>query len=365
MLIKVAVLGGGAGARAVAADLALQGCRVRLWDLPQFLGALDALQSLPVLEVSGAVEGRAELELVTGDIAPACEDADVIFVVTQALAHGEIAHTLAPVVSENQVIMVNPGSTGGALQFARVMSERGSAVPAIAETSTLTHTCRITSERGVMIRMRLGLVKTAALPASRTEAVVGLLKPLIPGLEPAQNVLETMLSNGNPVIHPAVMLLNAATVERSQGRWEFYEEGFTPSVAAVVEAVDRERLALGRAWGLDLLPEPEMSRRQGYSEHADYLRAYRDGPGFQALGGPDSMNHRYITEDVSCALVTFLQLAQVCGLEMPVSSSIAQLASVIAGRDFLAKPRRGLQELGLGDMSREEIIGYVEEGRHG
>ena len=364
-LENVAVLGGGAGARAVAADLSLQGCSVRLWDLPRFFESLRHLQQDPTLSVKGVVEDRAILDLVTEDIALACEGAHVIFVVTQALAHAEIATALRPVIREGQLIVVNPGSAGGALEFAQVLSDCGAPMPTIAETATLTQACRVTGEHGVMIRLRVGLVKIAALPASGTQAVLEMLGPVVPSLVTAKNVLETMLSNGNPVIHPAIMLLNASTVERSQGAWEFYEEGVTPAVATVMEAVDRERLALARALGLELLPEPEMSRRQGYSEHADYLRAYRDGLGFQGLGGPDTMEHRYLTEDVSCALVTFLELAEVCGVDMPVTGSIVQLASTILRRDLLAESRRGLRALGLGEMNREQILSYVQEGRRG
>jgi len=357
-----AVLGGGAGARAVAADLAMHGCRVRMWDLPRFFDGLRQLQEKPVLNVRGAIEGEAVLDLVTDDIALACEDARVIFVVTQAVGHREIAQLLCPVIRSDQTIVVNPGSTGGALEFARVFRDAAAPLPTIAETATLTHTCRVTDPCSVLVRMRVGLVNIAVLPAHQTQAVTNMLKPLLPGLSAAANVLETMLSNGNPVIHPAVMLLNVATVERANGDWEFYEDGIRPSVARVIEAVDRERLALGEAFGLKLLPEPEMSRRQGYSEHADYLRAYRDGPGFQGLGGPATMTHRYLTEDVACGLVTFLQLGELCGLHMPVSRAVTQLASAILQHDFMAESRRGLDVLGLAGMSREQVIRYVQEG---
>lgn len=359
----VAVLGGGAGARALAADLALQGCAVRMWDLPRFFAWLAPLQQDPTLTVTGAVEGQAQLEMVSDDLTEVARDADVIFVVTQALAHAEIAEALAPVVTADQCIVVNPGSSGGALEFAQVLQQHDVARPVIAETATLTHTCRITGERQVMVRMRVGLVKIAALPATTTDRVLAMLKPLLPGLDAARDVLETMLCNGNPVIHPTVMLLNTGTVERSGGHWQFYEEGFTPSVATVVEALDAERMALGRALGLELLSEPEMSRCQGYSEHADYLRAYRDGPGFQGLGGPDSMSHRYVTEDVACALVTLLELGQACGVQMPVARAIAWLASTVCGRDFMGESRRGLQKLGLAGLAPDQMTRYVRQGR--
>ncbi len=359
---EVAVLGGGAGARAVAADLAMQGCSVRLWDLPPFVGGLEPLRRNPMLSVTGTVEGEIELALVTDDLARACAGARLIAVVTQSLAHAEIGRALAQVVEPDQIVLVNPGSTGGALELAREITDGGNVCPAILETATLTHTARLVGDHGIMIRMRVGYVKTAALPAAKTLDLVRRLQPLFPGLDPARNVLETMLSNGNPVIHPAVMLLNAGTVERAGGDWEFYEHGFTPSVASVVEAVDRERLAIGAALGFDLIPEPEMSTRQGYSSSADYLAAYRDGPGFQGLGGPATMEHRYLTEDVACALVTMLELAEVCGVPTPASRAIVELASVVSGRNYAAESRRGLRRLGLAGLRPEQLLTRAEEG---
>ncbi|HCU36789.1 MAG TPA: hypothetical protein DGT21_15470 [Armatimonadetes bacterium] len=362
LIREVAVLGGGAGAKAVAADLAIQGCSVRLWDLPRFRGGLEPLRATPALMVSGMEQARAELALVTDELAEACRGVELICVVTQSLAHAEIGRALAGVVEPDQVVLVDPGSTGGALEMARELADAGAECRTIIETATLTHTARTVGSDGIMIRMRVGYVKAAALPGMHTQQLVSRLKRLFPGLQPARNVLETMLSNGNPVIHPAVMLLNAGTVERSGGRWEFYEEGFTPSVASVVEAVDRERLALGEALGLELISEPEMSLRQGYSGTDDYLTAYRDGPGFQGLGGPATMDHRYLTEDVACALVTMLELGDVCGVALPVSRSVMQLASVISGRDYAAESRRGLARLGLSGLSPEQILARVEEG---
>lgn len=359
---EVAVLGGGAGARAVAADLAMQGCSVRLWDLPRFVGGLEPLRRNPTLTVSGMTQGQAELALVTDDPAEACRGAELICVVTQSLAHAEIGRALADVISPEQLVLVNPGSTGGGLEIARAIADAGAACAAIAETATLTHTARVVGPDGIMIRMRVGYVMAAALPAGRTGELVSRLRRLFPGLQPARNVLETMLSNGNPVIHPAVMLLNAGTVERSGGQWEFYEHGFTPSVASVVEAVDRERLALGEALGLELISEPEMSLRQGYSSTDDYLSAYRDGPGFQGLGGPATMDHRYLTEDVACALVTMLEIGGVCGVAMPVSRAVMQLASVVSGRDYAGESRRGLARLGLSGLNAEQLVARVEEG---
>ena len=122
------MLGGGAGARAAAADLALNGWRVRMWELPRFGDNVKALMQEPRLTVTGVEEGEVQLDSIGVDLAQACEGADVILVVTQALGHAEIAELLAEVVTDEQIVLVNPGSTGGALEFAQILREkRGSA----------------------------------------------------------------------------------------------------------------------------------------------------------------------------------------------------------------------------------------------
>lgn len=358
--MTVAVLGGGAGARAAAAELALAGWQVRMWDLPGFRAGLAALQAAPLLQTTGVVTGSAQLEAVYSDLDQAVAGAQLILIVTQAQGHAPMAAALAQALDPEQIIVVVPGSTGGALQVRRIIAHRTGRCPCVAETSTLPWAARSEGERGVRIAHRVGLVKLAALPTAETAALVQTLRPVIPGLTEAHSVLETMLSNGNPVIHPAVMLLNAGTVQRSGGQWEFYQDGVTPGVAEVIRAVDEERLALGRAAGIELLPEPEMSRRQGYARSADYLTSYRDGPGFQRLGAPDSLQHRYLTEDVAYGMVTWLELAELFGVSMPVCAALVQLTSVLLGADLRKHSRRGLRALGLDGMSSEQIVASLQ-----
>jgi hypothetical protein len=46
------------------------------------------------------------------------------------------------------------------------------------------------------------------------------------------SVFQTTLQNGNPVIHPAVTLTNAALIERTAGDFRFYEAALPPAGAA-------------------------------------------------------------------------------------------------------------------------------------
>ena len=129
MLGTILVMGAGNGGKATAVDLALQGHPVRLWELPRFESNLAEIKA-PAFELksAGQVEGSARLEFVTTDLEHAltCTNpVDTIMVCTQALAHESLAEMLAPHVSEKMSIVLNPGSTGGALLFHRVFRNRG------------------------------------------------------------------------------------------------------------------------------------------------------------------------------------------------------------------------------------------------
>ena len=60
-----AVIGGGNGGQASAADMALQGRKVRLYEFPEYAANLDAVKESRRITIHGDVEGEAELELVT------------------------------------------------------------------------------------------------------------------------------------------------------------------------------------------------------------------------------------------------------------------------------------------------------------
>lgn len=70
-------------------------------------------------------KGFGALELATTDIAPVVANADFIFIVAAANAHAFMAQVCAPYPRDDQVIILNPGRTGGTLEFRKVLRERG------------------------------------------------------------------------------------------------------------------------------------------------------------------------------------------------------------------------------------------------
>lgn len=82
-----------ARARACAAELALAGWRVRLWDLPEFAGNLTALAANPDLRVIGRTKGVARLDAVPEEIgearsfAPTIAESATLPYAARGLAH--------------------------------------------------------------------------------------------------------------------------------------------------------------------------------------------------------------------------------------------------------------------------------------
>jgi len=357
----IAVLGAGNGGKAVAADLALQGAAVRLFEWPEYAASIAALIERPVIEAEGVVAGAAELQGATTDLAEAIAGADLIVVCVQGLAHERLARELAPILPEGATVLLNPGSTGGALEFRRIFAECGARQPAaLAETGTLTHCARAVGERGVRVTLRVGLVAFAALPAIRTDELLGGLQRHFPGLRRRADVLEVALCNGNPVIHPAIVLANLGAIERSAGAHRFYAEGVTPGVARLIEAVDRERLAIGAALGYELMTEPEMCVAQGYGDSTDYYECYARSRVFSDLLSPASIDHRYLHEDVGLGLVTYVSLGDMLGVPCPRTRGLVELASAVTGRDYLSEGRRSATRLGLAGLSAEERRAFLE-----
>jgi len=146
------------------------------------------------------------------------------------------------------------------------------------------------------------------------------------------------------------------------GTGRFYRDGVSPAVARAIDAVDGERMALLKALGYPAQPEPLTSMQQGYCASADTLECYSKGPGFIDFPSPDTLDHRYLHEDVGMGLVFYCSLGRLLGVPTPVSAALVALGSAVAGRDYAAEGARSLEALGLGGMSVEAVKARMHTG---
>src|SRR3954471_20480690 len=355
--MRVAVVGAGNGGVASAFDFAQHGHDVSLYAPPQYSDNSVAIAEAGGISASGDLEGFAPIRYAGDDAGEAMPGAGLVLAVGPAYATESQGVDAGPHLTEEMAVLVCPGSCAGAIAFKRAA---GLALDddriVIGETHTLPYAVRVTEPGVINVFLKLTTdVYLAALPRAGTDRLYDLVHAVWPAVEKAESVFQTTLQNGNPVIHPAVTLLNAGLLERTGGDFLFYEEGVTESVGRLIEAVDDERLAIATALGVTILSDPALGVRQGYMREENYSTGYSTAPGFLGIMSQSRLDHRYLTEDVGYSLVFLTDLAARLGVPPPTIAAVIGIPSVVLARDFRPEGKRTLATLGLDAMSPEEL----------
>ncbi|HHU37683.1 MAG TPA: opine dehydrogenase [Propionibacterium sp.] len=357
--MRLAILGSGNGGTAAAFEWAQAGHEVALWDFTQFGGNVAAIAASGHIEGRVKFEGRAPIRYAGHDLARALEGAELVLIVGPAYAHEEMGEALRGHLSTDAAYCMLPSGCNGAIVLKKALGlDILDDTYVIGETSTLPYGCRLVEPGVVRVTTRVldGLF-VAAVPSSRTPELLAKLQVVWPQAEAAANVLQTTLQNGNPVLHPAIMLLNASRIENTGGDFLFYTEGVTPASARLMAAVDEERIALGRALGVRIVPDPELGVRQGYLSEATWLKGYNQGIGFAKSQAPSTLDFRYLTEDVPYGLVFISELAKQFHVPTPAVDTVISLASIVLDTDFRAQGRRLPADLGFGELTPDQVRG--------
>ena len=109
-MANYAVIGAGNGGKAMAAHLALMGCRVNLFNrTSERIAAIKARRGIDLENQDGGPRGFGRLALVTSDMSQALADADIIMVVVPSSAHSDIARMAAPHLRDGLIVVLLPG----------------------------------------------------------------------------------------------------------------------------------------------------------------------------------------------------------------------------------------------------------------
>ncbi|MGD0918299.1 MAG: NAD/NADP octopine/nopaline dehydrogenase family protein [Thermodesulfobacteriota bacterium] len=372
----VAVLGGGNGGHAVAANLSLSGFKVSLFELPQFAESFEKVLRTREIRIEGvSIDGTAKLDLATIDIQQAIKDAEVIFVITPAFGHKVMAEVCAPFVQDGQIIVLMPGS-GGSLEFVNIFRQKKvKREITFAESCTLPYGARLKGPGHVSVLINAVILPTGVFPSKKTNDVIHKLRQFYPVMTPAKDVLEAAINNPNPIVHPAATLLSATHIEHSKGEFYLYSEGMTPSVARTFESLNEERLSICKALGYRLYHWDNLEFRNynlGETEEECRYRILntsmdaafgKDGiyAGIK-MKGPEHLKDRYVTEDVPYGMVLISTLGDLIGIATPTHDAVIQLASVINRTNYW-KTGRGVEELGLSKLDKKGLKKFLLVGR--
>jgi opine dehydrogenase len=368
--LKIAVLGGGNGAFITAADLTLKGHAVSLCELPHLQKNIEGIVETSTIELQivgnpGISGGFAQLKRATTDMKEALSGAEVVLMVLPAFAQKPFAEACVPHLEDGQIVVLTPGNFGGAIEFSNILSEKGRGQKvAVAEMECMIYSGFKSAPSVAWVSGYKKGLRLAAYPAKDTEMVMGKMLQVYPDLRAAKNVLETGLRNLNTVVHPPILIHNAGWVEKTKGDFLFYWDGCTPGVAHSAEAVDRERLALGRSLGFELTPVIDVSLEWYGHEGAKGKTLYEvlsTNPVYVKDTAPPSLQHRFLLEDIPYGMVPMESLGGVMGIPTPVTSAIITLSSELTQVDFRSQAR-DLKYLGLERLGVEALQKLVDHG---
>lgn len=356
--MRIAVLGGGNGSYAAAADLAEQGHEVRLW-------RRDTRELAPLIESARIVlvdhRGRREVAIdrATTDAGEALRGAELVLAPCPAFAQDDLARAIAPHLRDGQVVYLPPGSFG-AFVMAHAVREAGSrARVAFAETGTLPYLARKHGPAEVAITTRATRLPTGVFPAVDSEHALATIARAYPAIEALEDALSAALMNAGPIIHPPLILMNAGPLEHFE-RWDIHAEGTQPAIRRVTDALDAERIAVREKLGY---PAPHFPLSDHYeNDRWMYGNAHDklvdSGDWREHI---DLRSHRYMREDVAYGLAFLVSVADWAGVACPVARGLLSIASALLGEPLERGPRT-LGALGLASLDAAAMRERLRNG---
>ena len=351
--MDIAVLGGGNGSHAAAAHLTEQGHQVRFWR------RAGAAARLTLTDWQGSRE--IALALATDDLAAAVDGAELIVIPLPCTSHADLAPRLAPLLRDDQVVYLPPGTFGSWIFAAAQQAAGNRARVAYAETGTLPYLARLQDETHVRISVYATRLPTGVFPARRREPALDILRQAYP-VEPLTDALDGALMNAGPVIHPPLILMNAGPLEHFD-TWDIHNEGTQPSIRRVTDALDRERIAVREAYGygaphFPLANHYDDDREEWMYGNASHERLTDSGDWREDI---DLQRHRYMREDTVLGLSFLTSLAARKNVATPLAAGMLAMAAAITGED-LSTTERHADSLGLGAYDDAGLTAVLQHG---
>ncbi len=365
--MKVSVIGGGHGCYAAAIEMVEKGFDVTLWRRDS--EALKELSQLGYLDVKDARgdrqiqigSGQGELTL-TSDLTEATRQANLVIVPLPSTSHEALAEQLGPLLRDDQVVFLPPG-TFGCYLFHRAMKKAGNASRvAFCETGTLPYLARKHGPNKVVISVYATRLPTGVFPSELSEHAFSVLREAYPSVEPIEDGLSGALMNAGPVIHPPLIIMNAGPLEHFDA-WDIHNEGTQPAIRSVTTELDNERIAVREALGYQPSHFPLANH---YASEGEEWMYGRGAHGKLTDSGDWRENielhsHRYMMEDTRLGLSLIVSVGRWVGQPTPVAEGLLNIASAITGRDLYAEGRT-LENLGLESLSQDEMRQLMTHG---
>ena len=357
---KVGIAGAGSVAMGTAALLHDNGHDPMLWSPSGKSTA--ALSDGGKLTANGAIDAAFRPRLA-GGAEELARDNDVLILALPAYGHKAVMDSMAPHVRNAQPVIISSHTSLGAIYLVQLLARRGVTAPVTAWGTTAV-TARRQSGSEVRINTVRRLIDLCTVPDRRAQEGLALCRRLFGDrFQPRDGLLAISLSNLNPQNHMGIALGNMTRMEHG----ETWSQGgnVTPNVGRLLEALDRERLAIACALELDVRTVFEHFH---LSYHVPVASVSEMNQQMHARGtggtGPATANSRYVVEDVPYGLVVTAALGELVGRPARLHDAGTRIFSAMYGRDFAAENELlnalDLQRHDMRDLQRAARTGLLQ-----
>lgn len=333
--MKISVVGAGNAGCAIATDLAYRGHEVTLLKTSNSLHDKNFNYLLEnngemVLDDFGETK-KANIAHVTRDFSQV-KDSKVVILYVQTVYHESVLERLIPHLSEDQILLINPGY----LSTAYVLKHAAGKDLTVVEATSSFIDCRIMEPGLIKVGFRNVRNPLGVYPVSRKDKVKEVLSELGFPFEYFDSVVEAALHNPNLIVHTVGAVMSIPRIEATNGDYVMYHEVFTPSVWKILEALDAEKMDVIEHLGFERISYVDMAKfRNSLDEKLDAKQSFFNYASMPTRAkGPTKVDSRYITEDVSQGLAMLEALGKSLNIATPITTSLIELANAALGRDL-------------------------------
>ena len=294
--------------------------------------------------------------LITRDAEKAMEFAEIVLVMTTTLQHEDVAKLIGPYAHDGQIIAMCPGYMGSFIFKKYVKAD-----VIYSEWETTAYNGRIADNEYVKITFYNPRNAISVLPVAKAQMVLDKFSQLFDNTHYLRkNILESAIHNPNMIVHTIGMTFSAARIEYSKGEYWMYREGFTDSIVNVINAFDKQKNEVLKAYGCEPLDYFEAAKWRNEEDlSVDAMTSFRSFAD-SSNKGPMFLRHRYLLEDVPMGLGLYVSLGRVAGVDTSIAQSVIIMASALLGEDFGAQARTVEKLLQKDNLTLEDVRRAVE-----
>ena len=307
------------------------------------------------------------LEMITRNPKEAIEGADVVMIFIQTTYHPALAARIAEYFQDDQLVILIPGYAGS-IYYNKFCDNN----PIFAEGESTPNDARVVKPGTVKVLFKNARNSLSFFPATRVVQGMEIAATLFPAYNIdrkniRKHIFESALQNPNIIVHTVGLYVMYPMLEYCAKHHPdevpyMYRDALSTDMAwLMIEKLDAEKMAVLSLLGCDPIPYLEACLFRNEEDLTQDPKEVFESYKISSPPGPYSFDNRYVTEDVPMGLVLLSSLGEKLGINTPECNRLIEMCGGILARDFF-KEGRTLTALGLGELTKEELLHFVEEG---